>query len=294
LWIAGQQILVVAAVILTVRATGWQIGPWYVALLSLAAMTFRYSMITFVLGQTTIWVLFGLALAFWAARRQRGVLTGLALAAGTIKPQLVVLPALALLASLSSTQRRRVFLTLGAAMVLLLGGSWLFAGPWIADYWSQLQAYQGYSTAQFPALALAETWLPSSISQVLNVIVIVALLGVLGAVLWHGRGRGQAALPLALAVVVSQLIVPQTGSYNLVLLLLPAIVALQRLSTGKFRRQPLAVAGRVLVWADLLVVPWLLWPLVQYDGAPPLDQVVVPGLLLLVILALVRIDARRE
>jgi hypothetical protein len=247
-------------------------------------------MITFVLGQTAIWVLFGLALAFWAARRQRGVLTGLALAAGTIKPQLVILPALALLASLSPRQRRRLFLTLGGAMLLLLGCSWLFAGSWIADYWRQLQAYQGYSTTQFPVLALAETWLPHSISQVLNVTVIAALLGVLGIALWHGRGRGQAALPLALAVVASQLVVPQTGSYNLVLLLLPAIVALQRLGTGRFQRQPLAVAGRVLVWADLVVVPWLLWPLVQTEGAPPLDQVLVPGVLLLVILALAAAD----
>jgi hypothetical protein len=86
------------------------------------------------------------------------------------------------------------------------------------------------------------------------------------------------------------LVVPQTGSYNLVLLLLPAIVALQRLGTGRFRRQPLAVAGRVLVWADLVVVPWLLWPLVQTEGAPPLDQVLVPGILLLVILALAAAD----
>ena len=179
-------------------------------------------------------------------------------------------------------------------MVLLLGCSWLFAGSWIADYWRQLQAYQGYSTTQFPVLALAETWLPHSISQVLNVTVIAALLGVLGVVLWRGRGRGEAALPLALAVVVSQLVTPQTGSYNLVLLLLPAIVALHCLSTGSLRRKPLAVAGRVLVWADLVVVPWLLWPLVQYEGAPPLDQVLVPGLLLPVILALMRIDARTQ
>jgi hypothetical protein len=253
-------------------------------------MTFRYSMITFVLGQTAIWVLFGLALAFWAARRQRGVLTGLALTAGAIKPQLAILPALALLASLSPQQRRRLFLTLGGAMVLLLGCSWLFAGSWIADYWRQLQAYQGYSTTQFPVLALAETWLPHSISQVLNVTVIAALLGVLGIVLWHGRGRGETFLSPALAVVVSQLVVPQTGSYNLVLLLLPAIVALQRLSTGRFHSHPLAIAGRVLVWVDLVVVPWLLWPLVQYEGAPPLDQVVVPGLLLPVILALAAAD----
>lgn len=216
-------------------------------------MTFRYSMITFVLGQTAIWVLFGLTVAFWAARQQRGVLTGLALAAGTIKPQLVILPALAPLASLSPQQRKRLFLTLGGAMVLLLGGSWLFAGSWIADCWRQIQAHQGYSTIQFPILALADTWLPRSISQVLNAAVIAALLGVLGAVLWHGRGREQAAQPLALAVVVSQLVVPQTGSYNPALLLLPAIVVLQRLSASGFRRQPLAIAGQVLVWANPVV-----------------------------------------
>ena len=62
--------------------------------------------------------------------------------------------------------------------------------------------------------------------QVLNLFVIAALLGALGLVLWRWRGSGRPDLPLALAVVVTQLAVPQTGSYNLVLLLLPAVVAL--------------------------------------------------------------------
>jgi hypothetical protein len=290
LWIAVQQLLLVAAVILVVQATDWRTGPWRLALLSLVAMTFRYSMITFVLGQTAIWVLFCLALALWAARRQRYTLAGLALTAGAIKPQLVVLPALALLASLRPRPRQRALLTAGGTLILLLGGSFLLAGNWTGDYWQQIQSYSGYSTTQFPLQALAEIWLAPPISQAINTMAVAALLGVLAWVLWQWRGSGQIALPVALAVVVTQLVVPQTGSYNLVLLLLPAIVALQRLSTGRSRRQPLTIAGRVLVWADLLVIPWLLWPVIQYEGGTPLDLVVVPALLLLVIFALVATD----
>ena len=112
LWIALQQILLVAAVVLAVRAAGWRIERWRLGLLCLVATTFRYSMIVLVLGQTAVWVLFALAVALWAAHRQRAVIVGLALAAGTLKPQLVLLPALALLVSLAPGPRRRAALAL--------------------------------------------------------------------------------------------------------------------------------------------------------------------------------------
>ena len=288
LWIAGQQFLVIAAVILTIQAMGWQVGRWWLLLLCLATMIYRYTMITVVLGQTSIWVLFGLALALWAAHRRQGILVGLALAGASIKPQLVVLPALALLVSLPSKQRNRALLTLAGTMVVLLAASWLFAGSWIADYWQQLQAYQGYSTTQFPVTALAEIWLSPPASQVVNAIVIALLLGLFAVVLWRWRGCGQASFPVALAVVLSQLVVPQTGSYNLVTLLLPAVVAFHHLSTGQRKRIPAAIAGRALVWADLLVVPWLLLPLVQDQGWIAIDWVIVPALLLLVLVMLPR------
>jgi hypothetical protein len=284
LWIAGQQFLVIAAVILTIRATGWQVGGWRLLLLCLIAMTFRYTMVTLVLGQTSNWVLFCLALALWAAHRRRGVWAGLAVAAASIKPQLVVLPALALVVCLSSRLRNRALLALGGAMAALLIGSWLLAGSWIADYWQQLQAYQGYSTTQFPLTALAQIWLSPSASQVINIVVSILLLGFLAIEAWHWRGRGQAPFPVALAVVVSQLVVPQTGSYNLVILLLPAFVALYHLSTSPRKKTPAVRVGQALVWADLLIIPWLLLPFVRRQGWIAVDQVIVPALLLVALM----------
>lgn len=287
LWIASQQVLVVAAVILTVRAARWRIGRWQLVILCLAAMTFRYSMITLVLGQTSIWVLFCLALALRAGRSRRGVLTGLALAAGCIKPQLVVLPGLALLLTVPSGQRWRLVLAFGGAMAALLAGSLLLAGWWPTDYRAQLQAYQGYSSTQFPLVALAQTWLPHSAAEILNYLVIAVLMAVLAVVLWRWREKGEVTLPVALAVVVTQVAVPQTGSYNLATLLLPAVVALQQLSAPRLCRHRLAVAGKATLWADLVIVPWLLWPIVQFEGGISLDQVVVPALMLAVLLGLV-------
>jgi hypothetical protein len=280
-WIACQQALVVTTVVLLCRATGRSIGRWRLLLLCLAAMIFRYSMITFVLGQTSIWVLTSLAVALWAAHRRHNVLAGVALAVGAIKPQLVLLPALALLVSQPSRPRRSTAATLGGALVLLVGCSFLFIGPWIADYWQQLQAYQRYSTTEFPVVALTEAWLSPMASQILNLAVILTLLGILGAILWRSRGSGRVALPVAFAVVVTQLVVPQTGTYNLALLILPAAVALQRLGASTLRGHWLDHIRRALVWADLLIVPWLLWPLVQYGAEPALDQIIVPMILLL-------------
>ena len=286
LWIASQQFLAIAAVILTIRATGWQVGRWRLLLLCLAAMIFRYTMITVVLGQTSIFVLFWLVLALWAAQRRHGVLVGLALAAASIKPQLVVLPALALLVSLPSRLRNRALLTLGGAMAALFIGSWLFAGNWIADYWQLLQAYQGYSSTEFPLVRLVGLWLPGPASQVINGIAVVALLGWLGVVLWHGRVSGQSAYPMAAAVVGTQLVMPQTGSYNLVLLLLPAVVALYLLNTSRVRRRPWAIAGQTVVWLDLLIIPWLLWPFVRAGEGGTWELVIVPTLLLIVLAGL--------
>jgi hypothetical protein len=283
LWIAAQQVLVVAAVVLTIRAVGWRPGRWQLVLLALAAMLFRYSMITFVLGQTSIWVLFCLAASLWAVSQRRDVLAGLALAAGAIKPQLVILPALALLVSLPPPRRKRAGLAFTAAMLGLLACSWVFAGNWLGDYWRQLGAYQAYSHTEFPVSALL-AWLPQPVGQVVNAVVVMLLLGGLGLVVWCQRGSGRGEMATALAILVSQLAVPQTGNYNSVLVLLPAVLLLHRLRNRGWRGLWPAMVGQALVWADLVLVPWLLWPVVRAGEWGPWDEVVVPVLLLAIML----------
>ena len=292
LWIALQQLLLVAAVILAVRATGWSIGPWHLLLLCLVAMTFRYTMITLVLGQTSTWVLVAISLALWAGAQRRSGLAGLALAIGLVKPQLVLLPALALLVSSQPRQRLRLLLSMGGAMAALLLGSWLLAGPWMSNYWHLLQAYTGYSTTEFPVLALAETWLSPLTSRIVNLLVIGGLLGLCAAIFWHARGSGRLALPVATAVTVTQLVVPQTGSYNLTLLVLPAIVALRYFNLVRFRRRRYALVGRVGVWTTLGLVPWLLWPLLGGQNGRPIDGVVLPLLILLALFAVLRLQGQ--
>jgi len=292
LWIALQQILLIAAIILTIRAARWRIEAWRLGLLCLVAVTFRYSMITLVLGQTAVWVLFALALALWAARRQQAAVVGLALAAGTLKPQLMVLPALALLVTLAPGLRRRASLTSVGALVVLMAGSLMCAGFWIDDYWHLLQSYQDYSATEFPILALTQQWLPSAAGWWLNAMTTAALLTMLGLVMWRWRGSGQPELPLALAVVITQLVVPQTGSYNLVLLLLLAVIALAYLYRTDRRGQLLATAGRILVWVTLALAPWVLWPVVRYAPGLSADTVLMPLLLLVVILGLLLAEHR--
>jgi hypothetical protein len=291
LWIAFQQFLLVAAVVLAVRAGHWQIGTWRLLLLCLAAMTFRYAMIAFVLGQMSTWTLFCLSLALWAATGRRVGLAGLALAAGLVKPQLVLLPALALLIGLEPGRRARLVLSLGGAVAVLLAGSWVLAGFWIDDYWRLIQAYQAYSTTEFPVLALAQMWLSSEASRMLNVAAIGGLLALYAAVVWHYRGSGRVAFPVVMAVAITQLLVPQTGSYNLTLLLLPSVVALRRLDREQVRRHWITLVGRALVWASLVIVPWALFPLVTSPMAIPIDTIILPLLILLALLA--SLSARR-
>lgn len=284
LWMALQQFLLVASVILVIRAGRWRIGTWHLLLLCLAVITFRYVMISLVLGQTSTWVVFGVSLALWAAARRRVGLAGLALAAGLVKPQLVLLPALALLVSLQTGRRMRLVLSLGGAMTTLLLLSWLFTGFWVDDYWRVLQAYVGYSYTEFPVLGLVQRWLDPTASRYLNLAAIGCLLALYAAVLWRFRGSGRLALPVALAAGITQLVVPQTGSYNLTLLVLPAVVSLQQSDAVLTRRPWVAAAGRVAVWASLVIVPWMLFPLTRGPTGMPLDSVVLPVLFLVALL----------
>ena len=284
LWVALQQFLLVASVIFVVWATRWSIGLWRLLLLCLAVMTFYYALIGFVLGQSSTWVLFSISLAFWAAARRRSALAGLALAAGLVKPQLVLLPALALLVSLQPGRRLRFVLSLGGATTVLLIWSWLFSGPWFGDYWRLLQAYQGYSLTEFPVLGLAETWLSPVASQVVNWVALGGLLVLFGAVLWRARGNGRVVSSVAMAVVVTQLLVPQTGNYNLVQLALPAVVTLERLNRVQDRYHGLAVAGRVTIWATLVILPWALFPVVKGPSEIRVDVVLLPAAILLTLL----------
>jgi len=284
LWMAVQQVLLIASIVVVLRSGGGRIGAWQQLLLCLAAMTFRYAMIALVLGQTATWVVFGLSLALWATARGRAGLAGLALAAGFIKPQLVLLPALALLVSLEPGRRLRLILSWGGAMGALFLLSWLFSGFWVDDYLRVLQTYVGYSTTEFPILALSKRWLNPTASWYLNLVATGGLLALYVAVLWRFRASGRLAFPVAMAVGITQLVAPQTGSYNLTLLVLPAAVALQR-PGGALAKVPwIGVVGRVVVWASLAIVPWMLFPLVTGPEGIPLDSVVLPVLILLALL----------
>jgi hypothetical protein len=171
-----------------------------------------------------------------------------------------------------------------------LACSWVFAGNWLGDYWRQLGAYQAYSHTEFPVSALL-AWLPSPVGQVLNTVVVALLLGALGAVLRYRAGTERVAMPVALAVLVTQLAFPQTGSYNMVLLLLPAVFTLQCSNSARFRRRWLVRGARALVWADLALVPWLLWLIIRKGTWGTGDQIVEPGLLLGALGAFVLVDS---
>ncbi len=297
IWLTAQQFMLIGALFLLREALRWELGGVKTLLLGLAAMLFRYSMIVFVLGQTPILVLFLMSVGFWAAQKKWDVLSGLCLALMTIKPPLAFLIIPIWLFMTPPLRRRRVLVGLGGTLLVLLLLSWLFVGNWLDDFLIRLQNYGRYTGTQPPFSAFVGRWLPPPYGEVLNLILTALLIVCLAAVIWRLRrdgGRVSLGLSLSLGSLVTLLVAPQTGSYNLVLGLFPIFFCLWFLQTLT-EQSLLAKICQVTAWLSITLLPWLLF-LVRRT-LEDFDLVVVPSIILLVLIYIVKIQMdvwRRE
>ena len=80
----------------------------------------------------------------------------------------------------------------------------------------------------------------------------------------------------------------------LVLSAVPAVVALERLGRTSLQTKRAALVGQTLIWTSLTIVPWALLPLLRGPGAVPLDVVVLPLLVLVLLLGGAWLDAQQQ
>jgi hypothetical protein len=276
IWIVTLQVLLVVAIWLIVRYTTGRekISMAHLLLLTLAGVTFRYSLLNLGYGQFSILVLFWVAMTWWLWNRGQFLLAGVALAQVASKPQmaLLLIPMWILLAV---THRRWRFVAgFGITLALLLAVPFLLVGNWIPAFLEglldaartcQTPVYEGFNFSVRMSAFLALTG------------------GLLALTLfsrrrWNGRQLGYL---LSLACATTLFGTPFTHSYDLVLALLPllyGLVILRELRTRGARLLEMAF------WVTLVILPWLLWMLVPSDQLEQLESWLFP-LIVLVLLA---------
>ena len=274
-WIVTLQVLLVAAAWLIVRCTTGdrEIGIAHLLLLTLAAVTFRYSLLNLGYAQFSILILFWVVVTWWLWNRGQFLLAGLALTQVASKPQLALLLIPMWLLVAVARRRWRFVLGFGAAMALLLALPFFFVGNWIPAFLEGLR--EALNTCQTPVY--------EGSSVVARLGVFAALAGGLFALTLTSPGRWQTrqlGYLLSLGIATTLFGTPFIHSYDLVLALLPllyGLVVLRELHGRGARLLELAF------WATLVILPWLLWALAPNHQPDLLERWLYP-LVVLVLL----------
>lgn len=269
LWSSLQLVLLIATPFIWMNIIGWSPRPWVTAVILLSSLfLFRYPMMTYVLGQFVGTVVFGFSLAIWSLRRGRPLAAGLALVLCMMPPSFgVFLVALALLPEIARGRWRAALVFVGV-MALLTLITFLRIGWWIPDWLATLNAYREYAN---PYLPLAP--LPLAV-QIALAVAIVALSARMVWRWWRAPSDAHWQDALCAAILALMLLLPQTGSYYLSVLLIVAVIAAPRL----IRKGRLAWMG-LAVWVACMALPWLLYLLPRRDLTEVLLMPLVIGVL---------------
>jgi hypothetical protein len=285
-WIVTLQVLLVAAVWLAVHCTGAgsKTRSIHILLLTLAAATFRYSLLNLGYAQFSILILFWVVVVWWLWDKEQFVLAGIALTQVASKPQLALLLIPMWLVLALARRRWRFLVGFGAAMILLFALPFLFVGNWLPDFLKGL--IEAINACQIPVYRGSGTLLRVGISLALAG-------GLLAGILrspQHRQGR-QLGYLLSVGIAVTLLGTPFIHSYDLVLGLLPllyGLVTLRGLPGWPARLLELAF------WATLVILPWLLWALAPKHQPDLLERWLFPTAVLVLLAGLAVIQKNQS
>lgn len=279
-WLLLQQVFIVAALLLLLRALGWR--PSFLGVLALisAWVLFRYTWMVIILAQTSALLLFLLAAAAWATSRGKSEWAAVSFALAMIKPQLTILPLLGWVVMMLVAKRFRPLAVFALAMIGIAALPVFRLGNWIAEMWQIVGMYSGYNRLDSPLTLLVGNLAPNM--QSLS----VALGAAIGAffIIRFSQREKNPAIVFSLCILITLAVVPVPSVYDLVLILFPWLVLLHQLvgSTEMPKRFLLLALAAVpaLSWAIIILVPLLFdhWRY-QFD-AVTVDKALIPLFLL--------------
>lgn len=271
LWCGLQLTLLLFAPLWMMALLRWQMAliPFF-TLLIFSIIVYRYPMNAYLLGQFIPFVFFCLLIGLWGVVRGKETTTGLALIWAMVRPEVTLLPLLSLLFIAFRKGQKKVLGLWLTGMLILWGFTRLWIGPWEMDFFRGIFAYIGYATPVWPPLLLGNIrW-----GLFLFLLVLGWALWMVAQINQYRHFPSSSAWMLSVAVIVSLLLLPQTGNYTLTLGLIPIWL------------MAWVVKGKYLGLLPLLVIlssPWVFYVLRGSDTS--LEHLFVP-LFLLVALSL--------
>jgi hypothetical protein len=262
IWCTMQLCALMAFLYVAAGAFHWVPSKGELVAFALAVLlVFRYPTNAFILGQTTIFVLFCTVLGLYWLDRRRDVLAGVAFALTLIKPNLSLMLVAAVLTWGIAARRLRVVAGTGGTLAVLLGLSFAWQPNWFGWLISGVQAYAAYSNVRWPFQQASKPWIGG---VVLAVIVGLCVIAVVQAVrMWTRR---HTLLAFCFVVILSLVVLPQTGSYSLTLLLIPAVAYVALDPRDRLVRTSVLIS---------LTSPWMYWWLAMQRGIW-VDQIALP------------------
>jgi hypothetical protein len=229
IWMVTLQWVAVVIVIGLLCLERWHPPP--VGLIgSLLGMLFLYPITRSIfLGQFTLHITLFLVIALWAMRCGRDGLAGVLLALTFIKPQMVVFVVPWLVLWVVRQRRWRLIGGLLAGGAGLLLAAMALSPRWPISFLEGVQRYRSIDGVYDPLAVLMNlVWLggPEAMRYVLAGLLLLAMLVIWWWDWWDGEESFLRATHWA--IVMSLLIIPQTGTTNQAILLIPLFAWLHR------------------------------------------------------------------
>lgn len=280
IWFVFNLACLLTAAILSLRLTDWLPEPKRLALLALAVAIYPPTRTLLVIGQSSGLMLLLLVLAVRLIRSGRPVLGGISLALATFKPHLLLIPLF-----LALRRQWKALAAVAATLAILSLPFVSLADDWVRALVETRSVNLGYGCVDFSSLNMLLRCLSvGSIGQ-------LAILGLIsGTAVWLVRHPVDPTsfrflLQLGLVVGLGLMIIDNVRVADLVLLILPALIALRAATPAVPRWGRLATTGLLL---SVLAGPYLVQGYGAAVGEPLLFELPIwyAGLAAAVFLAL--------
>jgi hypothetical protein len=290
IWMVMLQWVSVATVVILLRLIQWAPTPLELAGLFLGILSLYPISRSIMLGQFTLHVTLFLGIALLALRDNHDIIAGAALALTSIKPQMVILVVpWILLWAISRCRWRLLWGLLSCSATLLLGSLILFP-YWPISFVKSVMRYSAVAGGRWPIVILTRL-LGLNASTIVNYFIATTLIAIM-LITWR-RGLGSTESEFTRAtnwtIIVSSLVLFQTGTTNQAILIIPFFTWLWKAKKRWARWQVLIVSG------GLLAFPWIVFFLSTYgqngpnenmDASAPIMFLVLPFISLVILIGI--------